>query len=929
MACAGLLTGCSLSGTSTGSAPAAGYQLGGFSGVVHGGIPPVSGATVKVYATQSITSPSSSNNYGYGQPGLLLAEANSVDGNQGDGNDTDATGSFTFSASNYVAACPAGQQVYLTASGGNTGAGANGNLLLMAALGSCDSLYNVTGSGKVYSGPGVWVDEVTTVAAAYSLANFMTITGTAAPYVVNISAPVANNFSDGVVAWNGSAYASCSGTACNGYASFNSTTGAETTYANGLAHAFTNAVNLVSLTTGTANSYIVSGAGATTKPSSGGYGVIPAALINTVANALQACVNSVGADISVSPVNTQTATASRPEIDTITLSSTSDTVYGKLAISAGTTGSPVTATISAAGGTTLAAFATQINGSSVGSYVSASVSGDVLTLTASHSGTAYALSFTGSALDDVYPSTDTSTNCGKLFNDMPSLSGTVPGNTLQAAVNLAKNPYSSAANVAAIQALPTAQTTVYTPSLTAAPADWSLSILYTGAGLAPTVVGTTSTLANPYNLALDANDSVYTNNTTNNSLVALSNNGTFLYGTSGVTAVNSAGTTLTTLRGLAADSAGNLFVPDDVTGNTSTSLAGTYEFNAATGAYEAELTHANGNPSTTLDPISAPLYVAVTRRNDVWVSYGVSGTGNVDWFQCTGSPCTYSYASVTGNKNSYSTGGFTEVTTLTDAFLEGIAVDSFQNVWIADQGYVSGSSNYTGTEVGILVNNYSATPATYPAYDNSTSAGSAAPYTNPKLLPVVSGCNTAPYTFAFDSSNNGWFTTTTTPPSTSSTTPTGALCKMTMTYSSSIATAATPSSSPISISTGGMPEALAIDGNNVLWIPIFSYNNSSTGYANYGVVAYNTTTGALQSQPTNGFTSCYVTPGTGTSCGTGSTTTGVYLGVAISNPRQAAIDSAGNLWLNEPDDGTITETLGIAAPTWPLLAAGKFGTVPY
>jgi len=55
----------------------------------------------------------------------------------------------------------------------------------------------------------------------------------------------------------------------------------------------------------------------------------------------------------------------------------------------------------------------------------------------------------------------------------------------------------------------------------------------------------------------------------------------------------------------------------------------------------------------------------------------------------------------------------------------------------------------------------------------------------------------------------------------------------------------------------------------------------------------------------------------------------VYSGLAISNPRQAAIDSAGNLWLNEPDDSTLTETLGIAAPTWPLLAAAKFGTEPY
>jgi hypothetical protein len=911
LASAALLSGCNLTDANYSAAPAPGYQLGTITGVVHGGAPPVIGATVKMYATQ---------NNGYGGAGLLLAEANSTDGTQGDGVDTDINGNFTFSTANYVAACPAGQQVYITASGGSSYSGSNGsgpqpNLLLMAALGSCDSLYNVSGSGKVYQGPTVWVDEVTTTAAAYALANFITISGTAAPYTVNISAPVANNYSDGVNAWNGSAYAACSNTACNGYASFNYTTGVETTYANGLAHAFTNAVNLVNLSNGTANTYIASGAGTTTKPSSGGYGIIPAAVINTVANALQTCVNSLGTGSYVAPVSTQAPTATQPEIDTITFSSTSDTAYGVLKISAGTSGAPVTTSLKVGGGTTFSALATQINNSAVGSYVTASATGAVVKITANNNGTAYALSYSGTSLLDVYPSTDTSTACGKLFNYTPPLapSTTLPTNTLQAAINLAKNPYSNASNVANIQALPTAVTSVYSPNLTSAPPDWSLSIVYTGGGL-----------ANPYNLALDANDNVYTNNTNTNVLVALSNSGNFIYGTSGVAAVNSAGSAITTMRGLAADSNGYIYVPDDVAGNTSTSLAGTYQFTASTGAYNANLTHANGSPSTSTDPITNPLEVAVTRRNDVWTSYGALGAGNIDWWQCAGTTtCSYAPASTTGNVNTYSDGAFTEITTTNINW--GIAVDAYQNVWTA----VQGSSTTPGTEIAILVNNYGASPATYPAYDNSTTAGSAAPFTNKKLAETIpSYCGTAPYTIAFDGSGNGWFTTTTTPPSSASATTSGYLCELTPGNGGVVPTSATFGAAGISLGAG-MPEALAIDGNNVAWVPLFSYNNSSTGYANYGVAAYSTTLGALQSEPVNGYTSCFVVvSGNTVKCGTGSTTAAVDTNLAISNPRQAAIDSSGNLWLNEPDDSTVTVTLGIAAPTWPLLAAAKFGVEP-
>jgi len=773
---AGLLSGCGL-GSPAAYEPSepVNYNLGAIAGHVYGGAPPIIGATVKMYATQSVTSPSSSNNYGYGQAGLLLAEATSIDGHHGDGDDTDSNGYFSFDAADYVAACPAGQQVYITASGGNSGGGlANGNLLLMAALGSCANLYNVTGSGETYQGTtSIWVDEVTTVAAANALANFITVTGSETPFVVNISAPVANNFSDGTYAWSAtnSAYQTCSGTGCNGYASFSG--GVETTYANGLAHAFANAENMVNLTTGRVNNCInQSGAGIVGCPTSGGYGVIPASEINSIANALQSCVNTIGADAVVAAVQTQASGASQPQIDTITLASTSDTVYGQLEIQFLYYGVGVqTANITVPGGTTPAGLATLINNSTVSVDVTAAAAGDVVTITATNSGVNDGLGFTGTSLFDVYPSSDTSTVCGKLFNYMPAKAGTVPSNTLQAAVNLAKNPYSSAANVGNIQALPTAQTSVYTPYLTTAPADWSLSITYFGGGL-----------YTPYNIALDANDSIYAANSGNTTITAIAPGGSFTSGTTGWSAVDGSGTALTLLRGLAADSSGNLFVADDAAGEAVGSDAGTFEYSASTGAFEALMSHANGSPSTTLDPIPSPVYLAVTRRNDVWTSYSAAGIGNTDWWVCSGSPCTYSAAAATGGVASYSDGGFSEITSATDQNNEGIAVDANQNVWVSVTGFTSssGGTNYPGDDEAILVNGNAATPASAPVYDDSTSAGTS-PYNHIKLLQSITGCNTSAYATAFDSTGNGWFTTTTLSPNINVTTPSGSLCKMTVT----------------------------------------------------------------------------------------------------------------------------------------------------
>jgi hypothetical protein len=240
---------------------------------VHGGPNPVSGATVTLYATKTTASPSSANNYGYGVAGQSLGTAT-----------TNSSGVFSFSS---PTACPAGQQAYIVSAGGKTGTNAtNSAAVLMAALGPCSSLVEGSGTGHTT----VIINEPTTIAAAYALSQFMTTTGNGAGTVVNISAPANNN----------AATPACttSGTSPNII-----TTGCA---ASGLAHAFLNAANLVNTTTGITKGSVASGSTVTV--------TVPQALINTLANSVEACVNSSGSLVTGACATLMTNTTPTAEV---------------------------------------------------------------------------------------------------------------------------------------------------------------------------------------------------------------------------------------------------------------------------------------------------------------------------------------------------------------------------------------------------------------------------------------------------------------------------------------------------------------------------------------------------------------------------------------------------------------------------------------
>ena len=223
-----MLSGCAL--TSTAPSVPATIEGSAIQGSVHGGQQPVTGANVYLLAA---------NTTGYGQPSVSLLTTGAGSDSIGYYVQTNSSGVFSIT-NDYT--CTAGQQVYLYASGGNSGSGANSAIGLMAVLGTCPASGNFLASL-----PLIQVNELTTIAAAYSLSGYAT---------------------DAI------------------HVSSSGTTLAQT----GVANAFANASNLVSIVTGSAL--------ATTPASIPGLygasnvGTVPTAEINTLGNILAACVNT-------------------------------------------------------------------------------------------------------------------------------------------------------------------------------------------------------------------------------------------------------------------------------------------------------------------------------------------------------------------------------------------------------------------------------------------------------------------------------------------------------------------------------------------------------------------------------------------------------------------------------------------------------------
>jgi hypothetical protein len=219
------LTGCTLGSNPATAGPIA-SSVGTIHGQAYGGNQPIVGASIYVYAAGTS---------GFGTPSTLLSTTVAT---------TDSNGFFTVT-SDY--ACMQGQQVYLYALGGNTGSGINTASGMLALLGTCPASQTLA-----MQTPYVWMNEVSTVAAAYAIAGF---------------AVDATDIADDEAAPG-------------------NTTAALAKI--GMANAFGNAANLVNLATGTA--FTTTGSVPVTNPVTSI--VVPQAQINTIADVLAACVNT-------------------------------------------------------------------------------------------------------------------------------------------------------------------------------------------------------------------------------------------------------------------------------------------------------------------------------------------------------------------------------------------------------------------------------------------------------------------------------------------------------------------------------------------------------------------------------------------------------------------------------------------------------------
>ena len=207
-------------------------------GKAFGGQQPVVGAQVYLYAANTTgtagpgIAPSSTNQSVSLLNSGVLTNNPSASGQDASGNYyvlTAADGSFSIGG-DY--ACTPNQQVYILVTGGNPGAGTNSASSMTGILGNCPAAGNFAAAV-----PYVWINEVSTVAAAYSLAPF-------ASDATHVS------------------------------------TSGSTQATTGIANAFLNAPKLADISAGTAVTTTANG------------GSVPNSLINTIADILAACVNS-------------------------------------------------------------------------------------------------------------------------------------------------------------------------------------------------------------------------------------------------------------------------------------------------------------------------------------------------------------------------------------------------------------------------------------------------------------------------------------------------------------------------------------------------------------------------------------------------------------------------------------------------------------
>lgn len=501
-------------------------------------------------------------------------------------------------------------------------------------------------------------------------------------------------------------------------------------------------------------------------------------------------------------------------------------------------------------------------------------------------------------------------NCTGLFT-ATTVNAVEPKDTLQAALNMAQNPGS---NVSAIYTQASAVSS-FTPTLTAAPADWTLAIIYQGGGLSfgrySSIFGYT-----PTGIAIDANGNVWipiqciqdvaaanslgetptgagtcTVNLTkyggNGSVAVFSNLGVPLSPSATPTsaggftgAVNGTNSILNP-QSLAIDQNGYAWI-------------GNYPASYTNTAGSVTVLDVNGNvqfgsPYTNSTYLMAPSGngIAVDKNNNVWVSSNnVAAVSYGQFYFCGGqadimtggsilalSVTNNNISPVTANGKDLVAGYLPDNSTCPGY----IKIDQTGNIWSWDDGSYkqSASSDYFSQSLNL-----------WSTSDGSLQGG---PYMDATYYSNAYG------PVAIDSSDNGWSMHYTTAMAVNK------LANFAGQFSPDLGW--TPASvtvnSYIPRDVQSIGSQLVLDGNSNAWIvgTNKSYNGALYEFYNADIA---------ELSPTSGYQAYDGT------------------GLHPASAAIAAVDNSGNVWLagSDANNGILSEFVGIAAPVQTPLVNG-------
>jgi len=367
----------------------------------------------------------------------------------------------------------------------------------------------------------------------------------------------------------------------------------------------------------------------------------------------------------------------------------------------------------------------------------------------------------------VNTASSSSSACVNLFNAAKSLTGVPAADESVAIFNIVHNPANTSANPSHVNAIWNLYTgnAIFTPTLSSAPTDWTMPVIYKSLVSVPGVNGNNQIISGPYNIAFDASGNAWIGDrvkgvvkvgpqgasTTYNpgfgmvKGVAVSPaDGTIWvsdYGSSVVDVLNSSGTVVTTVStNITPRNHGPIltaFAVDPSTGfmayeaNEDIPSVVMFEANPATPYVYTKLANVKG--STGFPNVNTPGWIAVDQTGTAWIpstdtsevgNIGVNWKNGVDKENPDQSPGPQSYTTASdGNSNIWLTtdtgtptlekitsGSTTVTATYTGGGMNApfkLVVDGGNTVWIANDGANTVSGFVPSSTTWLATNGFS------------------------------------------------------------------------------------------------------------------------------------------------------------------------------------------------------------------------------